>query len=122
MKRRLRFLPKIQGWLKLIAFTISLLSASPEVFAQSRVITGTITASDGTGSIPGANIVIKGTTNGTTTGADGKFTLQIDDNSAVLIISSIGYATQEITVGAQSQIDVVLDVEVTSLAEIVVVG
>lgn len=122
MKRRLRFLPKIQGWLKLIAFTISLLSANPEVFAQSRVITGTITASDGTGSIPGANIVIKGTTNGTTTGADGKFTLQIDDNSAVLIISSIGYAIQEITVGAQSQIDVVLDVEVTSLAEIVVVG
>jgi TonB-dependent SusC/RagA subfamily outer membrane receptor len=112
----------MKGAVGLCAFVVSFLVLNSNLSAQSREVSGTITASDDNTTVPGVNIVIKGTTNGTTTDADGKFSLRVDDNSDVLVISSIGYATREITVGAQSVIDVVLTPEVESLQEIVVIG
>jgi TonB-dependent starch-binding outer membrane protein SusC len=122
MKRKLPFLFRMKGAVGLCAFVVSFLVLNSNLSAQSREVSGTITASDDNTTVPGVNIVIKGTTNGTTTDADGKFSLRVDDNSDVLVISSIGYATREITVGAQSVIDVVLTPEVESLQEIVVIG
>jgi TonB-dependent starch-binding outer membrane protein SusC len=122
MKRKLRFSGEIKRGIRLIAFVFSFLVLSSDLLAQSRDVSGTVTSSDDNTTVPGVNIIVKGTTNGTTTDANGKFTLRVDDNSTVLEISSIGYATQQIAVGTQSMINVVLVPEIKTLSEIVVIG
>jgi len=122
MKRKLLFLCKMKGWTRLIAFVFSFLVVSSGLQAQSKEVSGTVTASDDNSAIPGVNILVKGTTNGTTTDIDGKFTLRVNDNSAVLVISSVGYITEEIEVGTQSVINVVMSPDIKTLSEIVVIG
>jgi TonB-linked SusC/RagA family outer membrane protein len=122
MKRKLPFSFEIKARTALMTFVLSFLLISSDLLAQSREVSGTVTSSDDNTTIPGASILIKGTTNGTTTDADGKFTLRVDDNAAILVISSIGYASQEISVGTQSVINFVLTPELETLAEIVVIG
>jgi TonB-dependent starch-binding outer membrane protein SusC len=124
MKRKLLLLREIEikGLTGLIAFVFSFLVLSSDLLAQSREVSGTVTASDDNTAIPGTNIIIKGTTTGTTTDAEGKFSLSVNDNSAVLEISSIGYGTQEIVVGTQTMINVVMNPELTTLSEVVVIG
>jgi len=90
-------------------------------WAQNRSVTGKVTAADDGGAVPGVNVVEKGTTNGTVTNADGTFTLMVG-NDATLIFSFVGYASQEVAVGSQSQINISLQSDVTSLAEVVVIG
>lgn len=122
MKRTLPF-SKPRGWKGLLALTLTLFVLNTGVlFAQTREITGTITAADDNSTIPGVNILVKGTTTGTTTDADGKFKLTVEGNAAVIEVSSIGYATQEIVVGTQTVINVTLTPDVKSLSEVVVVG
>jgi TonB-dependent starch-binding outer membrane protein SusC len=72
--------------------------------------------------IPGANILIKGTTLGTSTDADGRFSINVPDANAVLVVSFIGYMSKEIEVGAQTEISVVLEADIKQLSEVVVVG
>lgn len=84
-------------------------------------VSGTVT-DEQSNPIPGANILIKGTTIGTSTDADGKFSLAVPDASAVLVVSFIGYLSQEIEVGARTEISVVLVSDIRQLSEIVVVG
>lgn len=72
--------------------------------------------------LPGVNILVKGTTNGTTSDSDGNYLINVPDQGAVLVFSFIGYASQETTVGNQSQINVVLLPDIKSLQEVVVVG
>lgn len=72
--------------------------------------------------IPGANILIKGTAVGTTTDTDGRFTLDVPDEAAVLVISFIGFVSQEIVVGNQTDINIALKPDVQQLGEVVVVG
>ncbi len=91
------------------------------VFAQTPVsISGTVTEADGSG-IPGASVVIKGTTTGTVTDTDGKFTLSAPGN-ATLVVTFIGYVTQEVAVNNQTTLNVKLVQDVTTLNEVVVVG
>lgn len=87
---------------------------------QARTITGTVT--DETGNpIIGANVVVKGTTLGTTTGVDGSYTLEAASNG-ILQVSYIGYVSAEIPVGDNTRIDVRLLEDLQALDEIVVVG
>jgi TonB-dependent starch-binding outer membrane protein SusC len=72
--------------------------------------------------IPGVNVLVKGTTNGTTSDADGRYALSVEDQNSILVFSFIGYATQEVQVGNQTTIDVVMATDVQSLQEVVVVG
>jgi TonB-linked SusC/RagA family outer membrane protein len=89
--------------------------------AQSKTVTGTVTsADDGTG-VPGVNILEKGTSNGTVSDADGKYSINVSDNST-LVFSFVGYSSQEVPVGGQSTISVALALDVQSLNEVVVVG
>ena len=74
------------------------------------------------GPVTGANIVIKGTTNGTISDLDGKFTLENVPANAILQISYIGYLPQEITVNNQSSYNIMLKEDNQSLDEVVVVG
>lgn len=91
------------------------------VWAQERTITGTVTDGTTQETVPGANVIEKGTTNGTTTDLDGNFSLSVQDG-ATLIVSFVGYQQAEIVVGARSVIDVSLELDVAQLAEVVVVG
>ncbi len=91
------------------------------VWAQTPV-KGKVTAADDQQPIAGASILLKGnTTNGTSTNADGTFTINAAPG-ATLIVSYIGYVTQEIPVGNQTTISVVLTPSVTSLSEVVITG
>lgn len=90
-------------------------------FGQAEV-SGTVTTQQND-PLPGVNVLVKGTTQGTTTDANGRFTLEIADRStAVLTFSFIGYANQEIAVGNRTLLDVQLQEDVQSLQEVVVVG
>ena len=86
---------------------------------QSRKVSGVVT--DAMGPIIGATIMEKGTSNGTVTDLDGNFTLDVQPG-AVLVISYIGYTTQEIPVGNQSTFSVTLSEDSDVLDEVVVVG
>lgn len=97
-----------------------LLLAFCVTYAQERVVTGTV--KDKTGqAIIGTNILKKGTAEGTTTDVLGKFAINAGDND-VLVFSFIGYASQEIRVGAQTAINVIFEEDVATLSEVVVVG
>lgn len=95
--------------------------AAPSHVQQSRTITGTV-RSNGGETIPGVSILIKGTTTGTVTDIDGKYSLNVVDQNATLVFSSIGYVTQEILLSQKSQIDITLQEDIKSLEEVVVVG
>ena len=89
--------------------------------AQGRIVTGRIT--DGTGSgIPGASIQLKGTQRGTNSDAEGKYSLNNVPDNATIVISFIGYATQEVAVGNRSSVDLTLTDDAKALEEVVVVG
>jgi hypothetical protein len=79
---------------------------------------------DATGStIPGATVVLKGSSSvGTTTDADGLFTLSLPEGSSVLVVSSIGFLTQEVSIANKTQIDITLQSDVKALTEVVVTG
>lgn len=89
-------------------------------YGQQRVVTGRVTDDSGSG-MPGVNVIRKGTTVGTATNGSGNFSIETVEDD-VLVISFIGYITQEIRVGTQSNISVVLAEDIATLNEVVVVG
>ncbi|MEN8250374.1 MAG: TonB-dependent receptor [Bacteroidota bacterium] len=93
----------------------------PKENVQDMEITGTVTTPDGE-SLPGVTVMIKDTQTGTITGSDGKYTVDAPDANAVLVFSFIGYITQEIAVGNQTEINVTMEPDVLGLEEVVVVG
>lgn len=114
---------KLKKFMKRIlqcAFVLLIINCG-SLLAQQRIISGTVTSSDDGSPIPGVNILEVGTNNGTATDGDGKYKLQVSGNPT-LSASFIGYKTMQVPVGSQGIIDFVLEIEVTSLSEIVVVG
>ncbi|MEJ1242401.1 TonB-dependent receptor [Chryseolinea sp. T2] len=107
--------------LKRALLLLILISGLISAYGQMRTVKGKIIAQDDGSAIPGVNILVKGTTSGAVTDVDGLYSLSVDANS-ILVISVIGYATQEVPVEAKSTIDVVMVPDVTNLEEIVVVG
>ena len=105
----------MKKFLLMCFFALFVLSA----WAQERLISGKVTSVDDGSGLPGVNVVLKGTTNGTVTDSNGKFSLSASAGST-LIISFIGYATQEIAIGERSTIDVQLASDIKQLAEVVV--
>lgn len=90
--------------------------------AQEKIITGKITDSKDGNPIVGASIVPKGSTRGTSSGSDGAFRINVSDNVTVLVISSVGYATQEVDIAGQTSVAVALVANNLNLNEVVVVG
>ena len=103
---------------KLSAFMLALFATVGTLFAQNRVV-GTVT--DDIGPVIGASVMEKGTQNGAVTDLDGNYVITVKPG-ATLVFSSIGYATQEIAVGSQSTINVLLKEDTEFLDEVVVVG
>jgi len=103
----------------LIAFLM--LFCATAVFGQSIPITGTVTDKNGE-AIPGVNVTVKGTTIGIVTDVTGKYSINIPNRNAVLEFSFLGYITQEISAGNQTQINVRMSEDTQNLNEVVVVG
>jgi len=103
-----------------VCVAVIVLMAVPVLAQAQRLVTGTIRDASGEG-MPGVNVLIRGTTNGTASDAGGNFSIQASDDD-VLVISFIGYETQEVSVGTRTSIEVVLSEDLTTLGEVVVVG
>lgn len=97
------------------------LAGTTTAFAQERVVSGTVTDETG-GTMPGVNILLKGTSNGTVSDGDGNFKITIPNDQAVLVVSFVGYATSEIIVGSRSVVNIQLTSDVQTLTELVVTG
>jgi TonB-linked SusC/RagA family outer membrane protein len=89
--------------------------------AGAHTVSGKITSANGEG-IPGVTIVVKGTTNGTTTDVDGKYTISVPNDNSVLVLSSVGFAKQELAVGSRTTINQSLEAENQALEEVKVIG
>ncbi len=103
-----------------IGIVLFLLFCSGISLMAQRTITGKI--SDATGPIPGVNVLVKGTTTGTITDVNGNFSLSVKEADPILIISAVGFGSQEIVVGTQTVIDVNLKEDVATLQELIVTG
>jgi len=90
------------------------------VWAQDRTISGNISSDEDGSGLPGVNVIIKGTTVGTTTDVNGSYSLDVPSDGGTLVFSFIGLASQEIEIGARSVVDVVMSSEVEELQEVVV--
>jgi TonB-linked SusC/RagA family outer membrane protein len=104
-----------------IVVLVLLCLSSSEVLAQTRV-TGTVTSADDNSSLPGVNVIIKGTSQGTVTDVEGNYAIEVENAETILQFSSVGYKSEEVTVGNRSVIDLVLSADITALDEIVVIG
>jgi len=106
---------------KAILMLVFFLVGFTELYSQNIRVTGTVKSNKGE-SLPGVNVVVKGTTLGTITGVDGTYVLENVSSNATLVFSFIGFTTQEIPIEKRTTIDVTLNEEVVDLEEVVVVG
>ena len=110
---------KFRDSIKMLLGTMFIVLFSLNSFAQNQV-SGTITAQDGTPLI-GATVAVKGTTRGAITDTDGRYSLEVSPD-AVLVVSYVGYETQEINVAGRTRLDITLSENIQLLDEIVIVG
>jgi TonB-dependent starch-binding outer membrane protein SusC len=109
-------------WLSLLLLCgVMLFSAFDAAAARTAMLVSGIVSDAGGGGLPGVSVLVKGTTTGTVTDIDGKYSLSVPDANATLVFSSVGFKTQEIAVNGKSSIDVTLS-EGDALQEVVVVG
>ena len=104
----------------LVAF--SLAATATELRQPDRTIRGTVTDAANSEPLPGVNVLLKGTAQGTITDAAGAFELRIPEGGSVLVFSFVGYASQEININSQAILDVRLQVDQKALDEVIVVG
>ena len=91
-------------------------------FSQSRMVTGTVTEKSGGAPVVGANVIIKGTTNGTVTDSNGKFSVQVGAGQSALVVSFVGFETTEVTLGAANDYLIELASSSSELDVVVTVG
>ncbi|NVO09756.1 MAG: TonB-dependent receptor [Bacteroidales bacterium] len=102
--------------------TAMLLISLPAIGLSQQIIKGTVKASDNGESLPGVNVIVKGTNHGTVTNFDGFYTLDLKPEEKVLVFSFIGYEDQEIEIGTQTVLNVTLKSKNTAIDELVVIG
>lgn len=105
---------------RLLKANLFLLAVFCFAFTQAQTVSGTVT--DGELPLPGVNILVKGTSNGTITDFDGNYTLDNVLSDAILVFSFVGYGQQEIPVDGRQTIPVTLAVDAAALSEIVLIG
>ncbi len=106
----------------LLVFMLTFTFGFGEVWAQDRTISGQVTSIEDGSTLPGVNVVLKGTTIGTVTDIDGNYSLQVPSDAQVLVFTFVGLATKEVEIGARSVINVEMAQDVTELSEVVVTG
>ncbi|MBL0741115.1 SusC/RagA family TonB-linked outer membrane protein [Chryseolinea lacunae] len=103
-----------------LVFALCLCTAFVAQGQNTVVVNGTVTSSSDGSTLPGVNVLVKGTAQGTTTDSDGKYSLSVPDNNAVLVFSFIGFVSKEIAVGSQTTVDIVMEDDARQLGEVVV--
>jgi TonB-linked SusC/RagA family outer membrane protein len=106
----------------LLKTILVLLLISPPLLAQQRTLSGKVTSADDGTTIPGVNVILKGTTIGTVTDGDGNYTISISSEGGTLAFSFIGFLSQDVEIGSRARIDVQLKQDVTELSEVIVTG
>ncbi len=92
------------------------------LWAQELTVTGRVTSAEDGNALPGVNVIVKGTTQGTSTDADGRYNISVPSSSATLVFTFIGLISIEEEVGSRSLIDVVMESDATQLSEVVIVA
>jgi TonB-dependent starch-binding outer membrane protein SusC len=115
-----RILPCTRNIVIVPWMVVAMLLLGQPVTAQQRNISGRVTNAQHE-PVPGVSIYQRGTTNGTMSDADGRYTLDVADSS-IVVFSTIGYLREEIAVKAQAVINVTLTEDIIGLEEVVVVG
>ncbi len=88
--------------------------------AQQRVVSGTVTSADDNAPLPGVNVVVKGTTNGTVTDINGNYSMNASDEASTLVFSFIGFTSKDVEIGSRTSINVILQADVSQLNEVLV--
>jgi TonB-linked SusC/RagA family outer membrane protein len=104
---------------KILLFCVVTMMAISVSWAQ-RTVTGTVTGEEDGTPVPGVNVIVKGTSGGTVTDIDGKYQIGVPEDGGILVFSFIGLATEEVDIGNQSVIDMVMTADIKQLEEIVV--
>src|ERR1700754_3977604 len=104
-----------------VGFILLCVLFTQNAYSQNKTITGKVSDDKGA-PVAGVSVTVKGTKNGVNTNADGAFTIPVPSSSTILVFSSVGYTSQEVTVGDQSNITVTLATTPSNLNEVVVVG
>ncbi|MFP4340475.1 MAG: SusC/RagA family TonB-linked outer membrane protein [Cyclobacteriaceae bacterium] len=107
-----------KGWVMALA----LFCLSQFAYAQDRTIRGTVTDGETSEALPGVNVLVKGTTIGTITDVEGKYNLNVPEDAATLLFSSVGYSAEEVQISGRSTVDLTLMPDIQALTEVVVVG
>ena len=107
---------------KILLLGLMLFLVNAMAFAQGRVITGTVTSTEDGMGVPGATVLVKGTTIGTATDIDGKYSINVPAGSNVLVFTFVGLTSQEVNIGNRSTINVALESDITALSEVIVTG
>ncbi|MEM6522722.1 MAG: TonB-dependent receptor [Bacteroidota bacterium] len=108
--------------IKLKPLLLLAICVTPALSVAQTVVTGTVLSGDDGQPLPGVNILIKGSTTGTTTDIDGNYSISVQDDNSILVFSFVGYSSQEITVSSRNRIDLSLNPDISQLEEIVVIG
>ena len=106
---------------KLLLIWVLMMTVFSSLMAQTRQVTGKVTSSDDGGALPGVSISAKGSTKGTTSAADGTYTIAVADGAS-LVFTFVGFNSQTVSVGNRSVVNVVLQSDNKQLSEVVVVG
>ena len=99
---------------------VSFLFLASNVWAQDRTISGSVSSDEDGSGLPGVNVILQGTTIGTTTDVNGSYSLDVPSDGGTLVFSFIGLVSQEVAIGARSVVDVVMSSDVEELQEVVV--
>lgn len=104
-----------------LLLSIMLMSALiGESWAQDRTLSGKVTAAEDGSTLPGVTVIIKGTTNGTTSDLDGNWKLGVPQEGGILVFSFVGMASQEVEIGNRSVIDLAMEADAKQLNEVVI--
>ena len=118
----MRNINKKRGSTVLLLATMLLISFGLQLSYAQKSVSGSVIAGDENEPLPGVNVILKGTAQGTVTGLEGDYQIEVPSDEAVLVFSSVGYVSEEIVVGSRSVIDITLNPDVTALSEIIVIG
>ncbi len=105
---------------KVLLFGLSMLMVTTMSFAQDRTVSGSVTSADDGSTLPGVNVVVKGTTQGGVTDIDGSYKITVPQEGGTLVFSFIGLESQEVEIGNRSVIDVQMNSDVQQLSEVIV--
>ncbi|MBN8653996.1 MAG: TonB-dependent receptor [Cytophagales bacterium] len=106
----------------LLKIFLMLMFTSTVAWAQERMVTGKVTSAEDGTTLPGVNVLLKGTSVGTVSDSNGAYRISIPSTGGILVFSFIGFDSQEVDVNGRTSVDVQLASDVTQLSEVVVTG